>query len=270
VTELCFNCMNRSAFFLGDEDPNLPGQIAAAGAAGFTLVGPDGYSIRNYCERGGRLEDLARLIEDAGMLTFELPTLVVDDDPQQLRKDAAELLEIARVLRPDFLQINVMTNVDERLLDEMRKWAALFAECGTALAVEYLPWLPEIRNLESTRAMMQRLGVEDAGIIIDTWHFFFSDDSWEDLAALPLGEIAYVQFDDHPAPLSDDLVAETIGRRVMPGEGQFELDRFCTVFREKGFDGVVSCEILSDETRRMDLDVFAKRVHTSCGAFWSG
>lgn len=269
MAELCFNCMNRSAFLLGEEDPDLPGQILAAAEAGFRLLGPDGYSIRRFVEKGGSLEDLARQIEAAGMRCFELPALMVSADLAEARKEAAELLEMARVLRPDFLQINVTAQVDEAVLAELSRVAADFADCGTRLAVEYLPWLPEIRNLQSTRKLMDQLGLDGAGIIVDSWHFFFSDDSWEDLAALPVEEIAYVQFDDHPALESDDLVAETVGRRVMPGEGSFELDRFCEMIRAKGFDGVVSCEILSNETRHMDLGEFARRVHSSCRAYWA-
>jgi sugar phosphate isomerase/epimerase len=268
MAELCFNCMNRSAFLLGDEDPDLPGQIRAASEAGFELIGPDGYSIRRYVEQGGDLEDLARQIEAAGMRCFELPALMVSADAVATRKEAAQLLEMARVLRPDYLQLNVNEEVDASVVAELRRIGEEFAACGTRLAVEYLPWLPEIRNLASTRRLMDRLAIEGAGIIVDTWHFFFSDDTWEELEALPLEEIVYVQFDDHPALESDDLVAETVGRRVMPGEGEFELERFCDVIRSKGFDGVVSCEILSNETRHMDLWEFARRVYASSRAFW--
>jgi sugar phosphate isomerase/epimerase len=269
MAELCFNCMNRSAYLLGDEDPDLHGQIRAASQAGFRLIGPDSYSIRAYCAKGGRLEELAERIRGAGMRVFELPALMLGDGDES-RKDAEELLAMARVLRPDFLQVNVTGVVDAKTLAEIRRVGEDFAACGTRLAIEYLPWLPDIKNLESTRAMLDRLDLDGAGVIVDTWHFFFSDDTWEGLAALPLDEIAYIQFDDHPERVSDDLVAETVGRRVMPGSGTFELDRFCDLIRAKGFDGVVSCEILSDATRHMDLDEFARQVHESCVRYWPG
>ena len=34
MNTLCFNTMDRSAYLLGDEDPNLPAQIRAAARAG--------------------------------------------------------------------------------------------------------------------------------------------------------------------------------------------------------------------------------------------
>lgn len=268
MAELCFNCMNRSAYIMGDEDPDLPGQIDAAGRAGFRLIGPDSFSISRWCEGGGTVEQLADRIAAAGMRTFELPALIVGEDTAQTRAQTDEIAAIARVLRPAFVQLNVESKVDDGVLDELRRVGDVFGQLDIGLAVEYLPWLPEVRNLQSTRELMQRAGIDGAGIIVDTWHFFFSDDTWDDLSALPLDEIAYVQFDDHPALESDDLVAETLGRRAMPGEGRFELERFCELLRDKGFDGVVSCEILSDETRRMDLGEFARRVYMSSRRFW--
>ena len=268
MAELCFNCMNRSAFILGDEDPDLPGQIEAAGRAGFRWIGPDSFSIDRWCEGGGTVEELADRIEAAGLRTFELPVLLIGDDAAQTRAQTDALAAIARVLRPEFVQLNVESKVDGAVLDGLRRAGDVFGQLGVKLGVEYLPWLPEVRNLQSTRALLQRIDIEGAGIIVDTWHFFFSDDTWEDLSALPLDEIAYVQFDDHPALEGVDLIAETIDRRVMPGEGRFELPRFCGLMREKGFDAVVSCEILSKETRQMDLGDFAQRVYASSRSFW--
>jgi sugar phosphate isomerase/epimerase len=268
MIELCFNCMNRSAYLLGDEDPDLPGQFRAAAAAGFRLVGPDFYSIQRYCEQGGSLEGLAEEIAKAGLETFELPTLMLNSNVDAVRRDVEAISAAARVLRPTFVQVNVDSEVDDVVIAETRRAAEIFGALGAELAVEYLPWLPSTKTLESTRRFVADAGDARVGVLVDSWHFFHSDDTWAQLDALPLEEISYVQFDDHPALASDDLVAETLGRRVMPGEGIFELERFCDVIRSKGFDGVVSCEILSEETRRMDLEEFARRVYETSARFW--
>ena len=268
MADLCMHTMNRSAYLLGDEDPDLEGQIHAAAEAGFRWIGPDSYTIDDYLERGGSVAGLAATIEAAGMRTFEQPTWLVNDDLATVRKDADDMLEVAAVLRPDFLQINVDTRVNDDLLDEMRRAGDRFLELGVRLAVEYLPWLPEIRNIESTRAMLAKADIEGAGVLVDSWHFTHSDDTWEILEALPVEEIAYIQFNDPPPLESDDLVAETLGRRVMPGQGCFELERFCRVIRDKGYDRPVSCEILSNDTRHMDLGEFARRVYQSASPYW--
>jgi sugar phosphate isomerase/epimerase len=64
-------------------------------------------------------------------------------------------------------------------------------------------------------------------------------------------------------------MAETIGRRTFPGEGEFDLDGYCDRMKAKGFDGVVSVEILSDEWRARDLGEFVRRVYTSSARYWT-
>jgi sugar phosphate isomerase/epimerase len=86
---------------------------------------------------------------------------------------------------------------------------------------------------------------------------------------LALEHVAYVQFDDALPALGDDLVAETLHRRTFPGEGEFDLDGYCERLRAKGFDGVVSVEVLNADWRGLDrLDEFARRAHATTRCFW--
>lgn len=267
--ELCFNTMNRSAYLLGDDDPDLPRQIAAAGAAGFSGFGADAFSIARSVEHGTSVERLAELVADAGMRTFELPTLMVSADGEATRAEIARLAGYAKVLRPEFVQLNVEGELDGAVIDGLRRAGDAFGTEGTRLAIEYLPWLPAIKDIASTLDLLERARVEGAGVLVDTWHFTESGDTWADLEALPLESLAYVQFDDHPPRESDDLVQETLMRRVMPGEGRFELERFVAVVKAKGYAGPVSCEILSAETRAMDPVAFAARVFETTAPYWS-
>ncbi len=268
MVELCFNTMNRSAYLMADADPDLPGQIAAAGAAGFRYIGPDAFSITRFVAEGGRVEALAESIEHAGLSTFELPTLMLNQDRATTNDAIERLATIAQILRPRFVQLNLDSEVDDSVVDALRRAGDRFGALGAHLAIEYLPWLPEVRDIRSTLAVLERANVKGAGVLVDTWHFTHGADSWDDLADLPLDLLAYVQFDDHPPLASDDLVDETVNRRVFPGEGVFELDRFCRVVLGKGFDGVVSCEILSRQTRQMPIETFARRVFDTSRRFW--
>jgi sugar phosphate isomerase/epimerase len=270
MNPLCFNTMNRSAYILGDTDPDLPGQIRAAARAGFSLFGADSYSISRFCREGGRVEEIAAQLDSAGLESFELPTLAINRDRSTSRAQTDELVEMARVLRPAFVQLNLDSMVDDAVVEDLRRAGSAFGELGVRLAIEYLPWLPEVKDILSTRALLERAKIPGAGVLVDTWHFTHSGDRWEDLEALPLEELAYVQFDDHPPLLGEDLIHETLMRRAMPGEGEFELERFCRVFKEKGYEGPVSCEILSAQTRENDdLDAFAQRVFETSTPYWS-
>jgi sugar phosphate isomerase/epimerase len=62
---------------------------------------------------------------------------------------------------------------------------------------------------------------------------------------------------------------ETTQRRVLPGEGHFDLERFARCLRSRGWDGAVSIELLSAEMRSWPREVFAKRVHAAARPYWS-
>jgi sugar phosphate isomerase/epimerase len=232
MSQLCYETINRSPFITPDFEADLPAQIRAAGKAGFEWTGIDFASIDQYCDRGGSLASLRRLLDDAGLRCFELQPLLLSDD-------FAETIVGARRA----------------------------AEVAAALALEFLP-MNALKSISDTRAFIARTGVETARIVVDTWHFFHGPDEWSDLEALSLDELAYPQFNDHPALESDDLMFETTQRRVLPGQGVFDLDRFSRTIREQGYDGPVSVEILSAELRSSAPEDFARAVFESASRYW--
>jgi len=101
------------------------------------------------------------------------------------------------------------------------------------------------------------------------WHHFRGPDTWADLEAVPLDAIAYLQFSDALPMAGDDVLAETLSRRVFPGEGEFDLDGWCERVRAKGFDGVVSVEVLNEGLRDLDPASFAQRAFDATSRYWT-
>jgi sugar phosphate isomerase/epimerase len=151
----------------------------------------------------------------------------------------------------------------------IQRCAKLFDDVGAGMAVEYSPLgaMPLLSDgMEAVRAA--RRGGR-AGLMIDSWHFCFSDNTWDDLAAVPLEDITYVQFTDALAPESRDrLVRETLDRHALPGEGILELRRFAATLLEKGYDGIVSVEVLSAELRSLPIDVLVGRLYATTAPYW--
>jgi sugar phosphate isomerase/epimerase len=72
--------------------------------------------------------------------------------------------------------------------------------------------------------------------------------------------------------IGDDLVEETIHRRTFPGDGEFDLAGYCDRITAKGWDGVVSVEILDAAWRdgsAGSLQQFAQRAYDSSARFWN-
>jgi sugar phosphate isomerase/epimerase len=162
---------------------------------------------------------------------------------------------------------NVMAPVDDTVRDEFVRCAAVLADAGARLAVEYLPWTP-VASATVAHDLVASVPDTGARVLPDVWHHFRGPDTWAELDALPLDAIAYVQFSDALPMTSDDIVDETVSRRVFPGEGEFDLDTYCEHLRAKGFDGVVSIEVLSAAMRDMDPGEFTRRAFAATSRYW--
>ena len=262
---LCFNVFNESAWF--GAAPDLRRQIRAAAAAGFEAIGLDVYSLAAHAQAGGRIDDVAGWIDAAGLRCAEIAALMISPEPAEVDAQLAQLEPLVRALRPDWILTNADVEPDARAAEALRRCADRLGAHGARLAIEFLPFL-RVRSICGALELALRSG-SDAGVLVDSWHFFHGPDGWSELEALPLDRLAYVQFDDHPALESDDLREETIQRRVFPGEGTFDLHRFCATLRGRGFDGLVSVEVLSKAWRGGDLEAFARRAYATSAPFWT-
>jgi sugar phosphate isomerase/epimerase len=149
----------------------------------------------------------------------------------------------------------------------IERCAAMFAEAGSGMAVEFSPLGP-VTSISAALEVVRAADVGRAGVMIDSWHFFRGDSTWEQLERLPLDLIAYVQFNDAPPPVSENGMHETMHRRVMPGDGTFELSRFASTLLERGWAGLVSVEVLSAELRELPVREFTRRAYQSTARYW--
>ncbi len=265
MTTLCFNAFNESAWFGGV--PDLPRQIRAAARVGFDAIGLDVYSLTAYRKAGGRFETLAEQLQQAGIRCPEIASLMIGEDPASIEAQLAEFEPAVRALRPDWILVNCDHAPSAASAGELRRAADRLGRHGARLAVEFLA-ITRIRTLADALELIDRSGVADAGVLLDSWHFFLGPDSWDSLAELPMERLAYVQFDDHPAITTDDLRVETVDHRVFPGEGLFDLERFSRTLRARGFDGLVSVEVLSKAWRGGDLDAFIEKAYRTSAPYW--
>lgn len=264
MAELCFNTFNRSAY-LG-VDPDLPDQITAAAAAGFRLFGPDVFSLDAWLAADRRIEELTAMLDANGMRCFEIAALDLGEERETIGH-AEHLAELAFFLRPSWILTNVGAPIDDALCRTFAKVCDVLEPSGARPAVEYLPFTPA-DSIAAAQVLVDHVGRDRAGILFDTWHHFRGPDTFAELDAAAPDLVAYLQFDDALPMEGDDLVAETLHRRTFPGEGEFDLERWCRIMRDKGFDGTVSVEILNEEWRGRDLREFARRAHDSAAVYW--
>lgn len=208
-----------------------------------------------------------RTFDDAGLRCHEILALVISDNEEATLRSATQKAAAAAAMGAPWVTTifhGPITDVTRRLV---ARCAAAIAEAGAGLAVEFHP-LCAVTNIGAGLDLVDAAGF-GAGLLIDSWHFFFGDSTWDDLEQVPLDRIAYIQFDDAPPPQSDDLLRETQQRRVMPGDGTLDLDRFASTLLDRGFEGVVSVEVLSEELRSLPAAEFAERAFAASRRYWS-
>jgi sugar phosphate isomerase/epimerase len=266
VNPLCFESIQWSPF-IADGRVDLPAQIDAAAEAGFDGFSFDIWSLRGHLAQGGSLEGLADRLAATGLRCLELQALVVTDDPAETGAAAEEMVAAVAVLAPTVVMGGFPGAPTDRavanLVDAVDQLPA-----GTPIGIEFLPTLA-IDDIAKARALVARVGVPGVGVVVDAWHFFHGPSTWEDLDALPLSEITFVQFSDHPPLESDDLASEMLRRRVFPGDGVLDLERFTSVLRAKGYTGVVGVEVISEPLRALGYTEFARRSREAAARYWS-
>jgi sugar phosphate isomerase/epimerase len=231
---------------------------AAARAAGFTAIGM--VSGRFAPGDGVRLAA-------AGLRCHELLGL-------QVRADTGATIAAAERLAHDAAHLGapwVLTTFDVELTDAVAKivaeCAATFAAAGAGLAVEFSPLGPVPNIAAGLRAVDAANGAR-AGIVIDSWNFGFGPDTWRDLEVAPLDRVAYVQFADAYRPAGAVNVEEAMTRRALPGHGILDVGRFASTLRDRGWDGVVSMQVLSDDLRALPVIESTRRVFDASAPYW--
>ena len=239
-------------------DIDVTGLVAAAAGAGFAAVGITG-------QRAGAAA--AAALAGAGLRCHELLALVVGADEEATLRQARQLAEAAAVVNAQWVLATFAAPLSTGTRPLIERCAAMFAEAGARMAVEFSP-LGAVPTLPAALDVVEAAGAGRAGVLIDTWHFFRGDGTWEQLARVPLDQIAYVQFDDAPPPVSDNGIRETMHRRVMPGDGTFDLSRFASTLLDRGWSGLVSVEVLNAGLRELPVPDFARRAYETTAPYW--
>src|SRR6202011_4318222 len=135
-----------------------------------------------------------------------------------------EILPVVEALAPAVLVAVIDERPDEPTVDDVARVARRFGDCGTRMAIEFVPF-GVVADLAGADQLCSRIGA-GVGICLDSWHFLRGLADWSLLARISAERLAYVQFSDALPPVSNDMYAETVHRRALPGDGDLDLARF--------------------------------------------
>ncbi len=223
--------------------------IADAGFSGFGLIVDDLIAIRD----GIGFEALREMALDAGLVHTEVELLErwwIPRGEAGHSYDVRDLLfEAADVLLP--AQIKIGSENGPPIADPLalapalRELAEQAAAHGTRVAIETMPF-SAIATVPMGAQIVTAADHPAAGLLVDAWHVFRAGTTLDELRSVLRPEMIFaVELDDAAPKVVGTLFEDTVERRLLCGEGVFDLAGLVAVLRDFGFDGPWGVEILS-------------------------
>ena len=228
--------------------------LEAARAAGWRRMGLDRFSVDAYLADGGTLAGLGRRLEDLSLICTELTAISFSSDRDSVVAQARLIASLAEATGASIC-VGVFAPGDASVQPASDEAATIVDSCveilwtaGVRLALEFRVGSP-LATPGQTLALCERVGVERVSVLVDSWHTFVGGNLGS-VAEIPGPAIGLVQFCDATMPEPGaDLTDASLNGRVLPGDGDFDLDHFVTTIAATGYDGVISPEILSSTVR---------------------
>lgn len=192
-------------------------------------------------------------------------------DPSHTPEMYAPLLEATAELGARHVIAQLPDPDRPRAQDRFARLCELAAPLGITINLEF-PWWTETGNLATAVQVLTGTAAPNAGLLVDMLHFYRSNSSLGELAALPRHWLHYAHVCDGHAATPADLQAtlyEARSARLAPGEGDFGVKQILDampqdmvyvleipndpVCAEIGFEGWAR-HILQTARRNLDID----------------
>ena len=279
-TDAFFTSLNAGAIGI---DLDFPSVVELAAEFGFGAVDPDARYLAGLSEA-----DLAAAPADlkakglrwgsAGVpvaLTAEATTFAA----QLAKLEAyADLLAKAGVdragtwIRPMSDTVTYRRNF-ARHVERIALVDEILAGAGIRFGLEYVGpktfWSTErhpfVHTLTELLELLDAVGSDNAGIILDTFHWYTSGETADDIRGLTGDQVVAVDLNDAPTGLGRDEQQD--GSRLLPGaSGVIDLAGFVGALREIGYAGPIKVEPFNAELRAMTARDAADRTAESLRA----
>jgi len=203
--------------------------IQIASDAGYDYVSirmtpvADGEQVTPLAGDPDMVRRVSKRLADTGLevLDVELARLGPDDEPGQY----GGVLEAAAAIGAKHVLGQLNDPDQPRSIDRFGRLCDLALEFGLTLDLEFPSW-SETGDLPAAATVVRAVNRSNAGILIDALHFFRSNSSIEELAALPREWFRFVQLCDAPAqapPTVEGVIRTARSARSLPGYGHLPL-----------------------------------------------
>ncbi|MCU0913043.1 MAG: sugar phosphate isomerase/epimerase [Planctomycetes bacterium] len=115
--------------------------------------------------------------------------------------------------------------------------------------------------------LVHAVGTGNVGLLLDSWHWYTSHGTVDELLRLSNKDIVHVHVNDAPAGIEVDQQIDS--RRQLPATtGVIDLKGFINALVKIGYDGPVECEPFDQELRKMDPAAAVQTTAESLHRLW--
>ena len=156
----------------------------------------------------------------------------------------------------------------ERHANRLGECADILADHGASLGLEYVgpktlmnrSRYPFMRTMAEAKELIDYMGRPNVGLVLDSFHWYCAEDTYEDIRALSNSDIITVDLNDARSDLSRDEQID--GTRELPmATGVIDLKQFLSALLEIGYDGPVRAEPFNKELNEMNDEEAVKRTY---------
>ncbi len=197
-------------------------------------------------EARSRLDDLGLKAEAAsfqgGLLLSSGEERAIHWDHYRRRLELLRALGVGTlVIAPDFGREPSGDDL-RRAVVSLGEAADLAQKHQVRLALEFQKTARFCASLDTAVALVAQIGSENLGVCLDLFHYYTGPSKFADLGFLSPSNLAWVQVCDlagTPRELAGD------SDRVLPGDGDFQIEPILEALSGLGYEGAVSVEVLN-------------------------
>lgn len=132
----------------------------------------------------------------------------------------------------------------DRAIVSLREAAGQGGRHGVRLALEFQANASFANNLQTAAALVAQANSPHLGLCFDVFQYYVGPSKLEDLGYLSKQSLFHVQLCDLSGQ-ARELAADA--DRIMPGDGDFQLQPMVEHFRNIGYDGLISLELMNPQ-----------------------
>lgn len=252
---------------------SVPEQIRVTADAGFDAIEPWIGDLRSYVDGGGKLPDLRRMLEDAGIgITGAIgfAKWIVNDDGEraagldEARRDMEMVRSLGgvRMAAPPIgahtaeslatsgpIELKVVADRYRALLD-------VGDEMGVTPLLEIWGFSPTLSRLEELAYVATATAHDRAAVLPDFYHIYKGGNDMASLGMIEASRMPLFHINDYPSDPA--LAAISDQDRVFPGDGVCPLVPTIAMLLGNGFTGTFSLELFNPGYWKRPADEVAK------------